>query len=40
MKIIKINVDGQIDIKSIYDSDNKTSQSVNTGLKIPYRQLQ
>ncbi len=37
MKIIKINVDGQIKVNSIYDSDNKTTQSVNNGLKIPYR---
>lgn len=39
MKIIKINVDGQIDVKSIYDSDNGISQSLNTSLKIPYRKL-
>lgn len=40
MKIVKINVDGQIKIKSIYDSDNKTEQNANAGLKIPYRKLQ
>lgn len=40
MKIVKINVDGQIKIKSIYDSDNEITQSVNSALKIPYRKLQ
>lgn len=40
MKIVKIDVDGQIKIKSIYDSDNKVTQSVNSGLKVPYRKLQ
>lgn len=38
MKVIKINVDGQINIKSIYDTDNKVTQNANS-LKIPYREL-
>ncbi len=37
MKIIKINVDGQIKINNIYDSDNKTTISDTSSLKIPYR---
>ena len=40
MKVIKIDVDGQIKVKSVYDTDNKVTESVNNGLKVPYRQLQ
>jgi hypothetical protein len=39
MKVIKINVDGQIKIKSIYDTDNNVTENVNTSLKVPYRKL-
>ena len=39
MKVIKFNVDGQIKINSIYDTDNKTETSGSSSLKIPYRKL-
>ena len=39
MKVIKINVDGQIKINSIYDTDNKVNESITSGLKVPYRKL-
>lgn len=38
MKVIKINVDGQIKINSIYDTDNKVTESANS-LKVPYREF-
>lgn len=37
MKVIKFNVDGQIKLNSIYDTDNKTNISDSSSLKIPYR---
>jgi hypothetical protein len=39
MKIIKFEVDGQIKINSIYDTDTKIETSGNSSLKIPYRKL-
>lgn len=39
MKVVKINVDGQIKIHSIYDTDNKVTESITSSLKVPYRKL-
>lgn len=37
MKVIKFNVDGQIKLNSIYDTDTKINTSGHSSLKIPYR---
>lgn len=35
MKIVNIDVDGEIKLVNIFDTDNKTSQTINRAFKVP-----